>query len=138
MKKSKLTQYPMFLGASARIFDNARKLRNNMTEAEDKLWQKIRKGKIKGMQFRRQHPLNIFIADFYCPILKLVIEVDGGIHSSAEHMEYDTQRDAYMRENEIIVLGFTNSEVMENSRVVVEKIETVIQRLLAQSAKELK
>jgi very-short-patch-repair endonuclease len=101
-----------------------------MTEAEDKLWQKIRKGKIKGLQFRRQHPLNIFIADFYCSKLKLVIEVDGEIHNLEENKEYDEGRNSYMKENGITVLRFKNEEVMENPRKVIEKIQTAIDDLL--------
>lgn len=55
-----------------------------MTEAEDILWKHLRNKKLNGLKFRRQHPLDIFIADFYCHEKKLVIELDGGIHDILE------------------------------------------------------
>ncbi len=67
-----------------------------MTDAERLLWSKIRRKQLKGFQFYRQKIIGNYIADFYCPELKLVIEVDGGQHYSAEGRENDLTRDAYM------------------------------------------
>ncbi len=72
-----------------------------MTEAERLLWSKIIRKRLKGIQFYRQKITGNYIADFYCPELKLVIEIDGGQHDSAEGMEndhnerylYDSSRD---------------------------------------------
>jgi cyclase len=69
----------MFLGADRLIFENAKELRKNLTHSELLLWGYL-KQKPFGYKFRRQHPLGIYIADFYCHALKLVIEVDGSIH----------------------------------------------------------
>ncbi len=73
----------MFFGASKIIFENAKELRKNMTHAEKILWNHL-KVKPNGYKFRRQHPLGIYIADFYCHKLKLVIEIDGSIHDNDE------------------------------------------------------
>ncbi|MFN9062597.1 MAG: endonuclease domain-containing protein [Pseudanabaena sp.] len=88
-------------------------LRSNMTEPEEKLWQILR-GKQMGVKFRRQHGIGHYIADFYCPELKLVIEVDGDSHRSADAQAYDTVRHDFMVSLGIITLRFTNDEVMHN------------------------
>ena len=74
----------------------SRQLRNNSTDAEILLWSKIRMRQIRGLLFYRQKPLGGYIADFYCPKAKLVIEVDGGQHLTPEAIEYDKVRDEYM------------------------------------------
>lgn len=78
---------PLFYGASPEIFRRAEILRNNMTGAEQMLWDKINYKQLKGYRFRRQHPINRFIADFYCHKAKLVIELDGNIHDKKEVAE---------------------------------------------------
>ena len=84
----------MFYNASPIIFERANTLRNKMTTAETKLWEYLRGRRILNLRFRAQHPLNKFIADFYCHSLKLIIEVDGDIHKSKEQREYDIGREA--------------------------------------------
>ncbi|ANV87997.1 MULTISPECIES: endonuclease domain-containing protein [Cyanophyceae] len=88
-------------------------LRNNMTEPEKKLWQILR-GKQMGVKFRRQHGIGHYIADFYCPELKIVIEVDGDSHKSAEAQTYDAIRTDFMASLGITTLRFTNDEVIHN------------------------
>ena len=88
-------------------------LRSNMTEPEKKLWQILR-GKQMGVKFRRQHGIGHYIADFYCPELKLVIEVDGDSHNSADAQAYDAIRHDFMASLGITTLRFTNDEVMNN------------------------
>jgi very-short-patch-repair endonuclease len=78
----------MFYGASPNTFDLARLLRNNMTEAEIILWDKLKNRNIFKARFRRQHPIGIFIVDFYCHDYKLVIELDGEIHLNKEVRAY--------------------------------------------------
>jgi very-short-patch-repair endonuclease len=70
----------MHENASHFVFELARELRRNMTDAENKLWNHLKHG-VGGLKFRRQHPLKNYIADFYCHKLKLIIEADGGIHN---------------------------------------------------------
>jgi len=118
MKKNRLLEYAMFYGASPIIFDRAKQLRKSMTPAEKKLWEIIRTKQLNGLRFRRQHPLNAFIADFYCSELKLVIEVDGGIHNQQKQVERDNGRDAFMKEQGITVIRFTNEDVFQNIEYV--------------------
>jgi very-short-patch-repair endonuclease len=89
---SKSVENIMFYGASPVIFEKAKLLCESMTNAEKKLWDVLSNNKIMGLRFRSQHPINRFIADFYCHLIKLVIEVDGGIHNLPENKEYDIQR----------------------------------------------
>lgn len=100
----------------------SRTLRKKMTDTETLLWSKIRGKQLKGYQFYRQMIIGDYIADFYCPKSKLVIEVDGGQHYSAEGREKDKKRDDYMTRVGIIVLRFSDREVFENLDAVLEKI----------------
>ncbi|MDT8318231.1 MAG: endonuclease domain-containing protein [bacterium] len=105
-----------------RLKKYSQKLRKDMTDAERKLWSKIRGRQLKGHQFYRQKPIGCFIVDFYCPKAKLVIELDGGQHFSEEGMTKDGQRDSYMEGLGLRVLRFSDREVFENMRGVLEKI----------------
>jgi len=93
-----------------------------MTDAEMLLWSKLRGKQLKGFQFYRQKIIDNYIADFYCPKSKLVIEVDGGQHYSAEGREKDKKRDDYMASVGIAVLRFSDREVLVQLDVVIEKI----------------
>ena len=95
-----------------------------MTEAEKQLWNRIKEKQILGLQFRRQHPINIFIADFYCHKIALVIEVDGGVHLNQDQKERDEGRDYFMKELGLKVLRFTNDEIFNDLDEVVNKIMT--------------
>ncbi len=79
-----------------------------MTDAERLLWSKIRGKQLKGFQFYRQKIIGNYIADFFCPKSKLVIEVDGGQHYSAEGKEKDRMRNDYMKRTGITVLRFSD------------------------------
>jgi hypothetical protein len=66
----------MYFKATPGILENARRLRENMTDYEKLLWEKLKRKQICGLRFRRQHPIDIFIADFYCHEVRLVVEID--------------------------------------------------------------
>ena len=100
----------------------SRTLRRNMTDAEKLLWSKIRGKQLKGLQFYRQKIIGNYIADFYCPKTRLVIEIDGGQHYSSEGKEKDRVRDEYMTRAGITVLRFSDIEVLENLESVLEKL----------------
>jgi len=70
----------MFYRAPASIFKKAAMLRGNLTSAEVKLWQRLRGNQILGLRFKAQHPIDLYIADFYCHRAKVVIEIDGLNH----------------------------------------------------------
>jgi very-short-patch-repair endonuclease len=86
---SENSELPMFFGASPYIFSNAKRLRSYMTPAEFKVWNFLKSKNVLGVRFRPQHPLGIYIADFYCNKISLVIEIDGEIHNTESHIEYD-------------------------------------------------
>jgi very-short-patch-repair endonuclease len=103
------------------LVEIARALRKNMTPAEKCLWQRIRL-KSLGYTFFRQRPIDEYIVDFYCPNADLVIEVDGEIHLGSEAKENDHVRDEHLRSLELVVLRFSNSEVIDHTEKVIEKI----------------
>ena len=112
----------MFYGALPIHFEFARELRNNPTEAESFLWDHLHN--IKGIRFKRQHPILYFIADFYCHKAKLIIEVDGGYHTIPEQYEYDKNRNTDLEELGLKVIRFTNEQVLfeiEKTLYVIEK-----------------
>jgi len=93
-----------------------------MPDAERLLWSKVRGKQLKGYQFYRQRIIGNFIVDFYCPKVKLVIELDGGQHYSGEGLEKDKIRDAYLSGQGLKVLRFSDRDVFENITGVVESI----------------
>ncbi len=95
-----------------RIIRNARQLRTRQTDAEKRLWQHIRNSQL-GYKFRRQHPVFPYIVDFYCPRLKLAVELDGGQH--AEQTSYDQRRTQHLRKQGIEVVRFWNNEFLQNT-----------------------
>jgi imidazole glycerol-phosphate synthase subunit HisF len=122
----KVNKPSMFYGASNLIFKNAKKLRNNVTEAESFLWQSINNKQL-GVKFRRQHPISYFIADFYCHEAKLIIELDGSIHDLPEILNNDIERQKALEQLGIRVIRFKNAELYNNLNTVLNKINEAIQ-----------
>ena len=112
----------LFKGAKAAIFENARSLRKKGTVAEDLLWQELRNRKLQGMKFRRQHPINHYVADFFCSEKRLIIEVDGIVHHTKEAKENDEARTKDLASMGIQVLRFTNDEVEKDMNSVLQRI----------------
>ena len=110
------------------IFQIAERLRRDMTVTEKIIWDRVCKNQL-GVRIRRQHPVWKFIADFYCHEIKLVIEIDGGIHQRPENKEYDISRDIILKEFKIEILRFTNDEVINEPDLVIEKIKGTIETL---------
>jgi len=121
-------QVSMFYNAKPQIFEKAKMLRKNMTESEKKLWEFLRGRKVLGLRFRAQHPIDIFIADFYCHPLKMVIEVDGGIHNSKDQIEYDIGREAELNEWGIKVIRFSNEEIENDINMVKNQLVEICKR----------
>ena len=101
----------------------ARKLRKKQTTAELLLREILRNKNVNNLKFRRQHSVGNYIADFYCPEKKLVIELDGSIHNTTEQKKRDQERDVIMKQHNINVIRFTNDDVFE-------KVEEVIQTII--------
>ena len=107
-------QVSMFYGAKPHLFEKAKALRQNMTETE----QFLKGKKVLGLRFRAQHPIDIFIADFYCHPLKLVIEIDGGYHRETVQSDYDEGRTGELANWGIDVIRFTNEQIEQDFETV--------------------
>jgi very-short-patch-repair endonuclease len=108
----------------SQVVMHSRRLRGGMTDAEKKLWRHLRMRQIGRHKFRRQFPLEGYIADFACVEKKLVVEVDGGQH--AEDAEYDAQRSLAFEKLGYRTLRFWNNEVLGE----IEAVKAVIARAL--------
>jgi very-short-patch-repair endonuclease len=114
----------LFYGASPRTHQRARELRKTLTHAERVLWEALKNRKLSGLKFRRQHPIYCYIADFYCHEIRMVVELDGGVHHEIDQQEHDRSRDLVISELGIRILRFKNEEVMSNIGDVMEKIKS--------------
>jgi very-short-patch-repair endonuclease len=104
----------------------ARDLRSNMTDAEQILWRCLRRKQIGGFRFRRQHPFERFVLDFYCCDAKLAIELDGGQHNEPAVKDHDEARTALLEKHGIQVIRFWNNEILLNIEGVLESIYSVL------------
>ncbi len=104
----------------------ARQLRKQPTDAERRLWQRLRRNQL-GVRFHRQRPLGRYIVDFYCPAARLVIEIDGSQHFDTKGRQQDQVRDAALAQRGLRVLRFDNREVLQQTTAVVESIHSVVQ-----------
>lgn len=104
-------------------------LRSNTTSAEATFWTRVKKSKL-GLKFRRQHGVGPFVLDFYCPEVRLAVELDGQVHEDEFRSLRDEQRAEYLRKHGITILRFEN-------RVVFEGWE-VIEKTILQKAEELR
>ena len=100
----------------------ARTLRKNMTDSELKLWSRIRRKQMHGLQFYRQRAVGDYIVDFYCPQAQLVLEVDGSQYINKRRMISDQYRDSYLKQQGVTVLRFDNLQVLNQLDAVIEKI----------------
>jgi very-short-patch-repair endonuclease len=97
-----------------------------MTDAERKLWLRLRHLPVEGTHFRRQATIGPYFADFACHTRRLVIELDGGQHNFGEQAKRDVERDAYFRENGYRMLRFWNNDVLSNVHGVLEVISEAV------------
>lgn len=103
------------------IITKARRLRREDTKVEKILWKELRGNKL-GVKWRRQHPIDMYILDFYSPQINLCIELDGSVHNIKETKEYDSIREKYLKNRNIRILRFWNREVEKDLGGVLEKI----------------
>ncbi len=97
-------------------------LRNNATPAEKAMWNLLKGKQLAGFKFRRQHSVQYYVLDFYCPYRKLAIELDGEYHNSVKQQEHDAKRDQFLASVGITVLRFENRFVFEHAEQVLEEI----------------
>ena len=105
---------------SYEMHERAKKLRREITPAEKILWKELRTNKLNGLHFRRQQIIHGYFADFYCHQHELIVELDGGIHELQK--EYDTEREEYLMATGFRIIRFTNEEINENLKGVLQKI----------------
>jgi len=99
-----------------------RELRRNQTKAEQTFWAHVRDRRFLGLKFVRQYSAGPYILDFYCPKLKLAVELDGGQHTENDNKEYDAARSAYLKSQGIDVMRSWNHEVLQETDSVLDMI----------------
>jgi very-short-patch-repair endonuclease len=109
-----------------RSFIFRRRLRRDQTDAEKILWSFLRNKQFRGKRFLRQHGLGPYILDFYCPDIKLAIELDGGQHNECEGKVHDAIRSEYLLNQGVKVLRFWDHEVFQEIEGVLGKMEKIV------------
>ena len=99
--------------------DFAKSLRANMTDAERRLWYRLRAHRLEGIKFKRQVPIGRYVADFACMERKLLVEVDGGLHAESNS---DVERTKWLEDQGFRILRFWNNEVLNETNAVLEII----------------
>ena len=115
-----LMHYPTAKANATEQKDFRKALRSNMTPAEATLWRALKGSRAGGLKFRRQQGIGPFILDFYCPKYRIGIELDGASHDNK--FEYDAERTAYLHEQGIRVLRFSNQQVFTSMQGVLAEI----------------
>ena len=108
------------------MHNNARNLRKDQTPAERLLWSRLRARQVSGCKFRRQHPVDKYILDFYCREAHLTVEIDGGQHADDEHKRKDDLRTSIINGKGIRVIRFWNNDVLENLDDVIAEIDAAL------------
>ena len=93
------------------------------------MWEILRDRRLEGIKFRRQSPISIFVADFYCAALKLIVELDGEVHADPRQAAHDENRDAYLRSLGCTILRFPNRDLFKTREAVLARILEVAKRL---------
>ena len=112
----------MFYGASRIIFQNAKHLRNHVTNAEMIFWARLKEC-FPLLRFRRQHPMSDYVADFYSHKLKLVIEIDGSIHELEAVQKNDQEKEAHFISLGLTVIRFTNDDIKHRIDACIDEIK---------------
>jgi len=115
-----------FLRNDPTLKKRRRELRRNQTEAEKMVWAHLRNKQFYGMKFFRQYSIGPYILDFYCPTVKLAIELDGGQHNQPENKGYDLARSEFMKAQSIDVIRFWNDEVLLNMEGLLSELASKI------------
>ena len=105
-------------------------LRREETPTERMLWKHLRGKQLDGYRFRQQHGFGPYILDFYCPSIRLGIELDGSVHDTPEAQQKDVDRAEFLNQNHIHVIRFRNEEVEEDIGSVLDKIRIYINNII--------
>jgi len=110
-----------------KLYNRRKELRNNATVQESELWEHLKHSKL-GVKFRRQHSIGFYIADFYCPSKKLIIEIDGSSHNNEEQKLYDKDRTEFLLATGTRVIRFTNNQIDVDINNVLEVINKIVSK----------
>jgi very-short-patch-repair endonuclease len=105
----------------------ARQLRKSQTKAESRAWWLLRSRNLAGFKFRRQHPVGPFFADFCCPELKLIVELEGSVHSQPAVIKTDINRDEFLKREGYVVAHFSNGMVLKAPQEFVTRVKDLCQ-----------
>ena len=122
----KYTRKTIHLGAKASTFRNAHHLRTHETKAEKILWEHLRKRRMEGIKFRRQHPTKKFVVDFFASEVNLVIELDGDYHQEKIQIFADEQRDKSLILDKFLTIRFSDDQIFNSLESVLEEIRNKI------------
>jgi very-short-patch-repair endonuclease len=106
--------------------ERRRELRHNLTPAEAVLWLNLKKGQLDGKKFRRQHSIGPYIADFFCPEFRVIVELDGAGHKTELGAERDARRSEFLKRFGVRVIRFENKSVFENMEGVLDAIRAFL------------
>jgi len=106
----------------------ARELRQVETETEKILWESLRGKRLNGLKFRRQHPYEHYVLDFFCVEHQLVVELDGSVHHVLDQAAYDEERTNFLNEHGLHIIRFRNEDVKKNLSSVLQKIIEITAR----------
>jgi very-short-patch-repair endonuclease len=109
--------------------EKRRKLRKQQTYVEKLMWLHLRNRQVLGYKFRRQYSVDYFVFDFYCPELKIAIELDSDVHNQPEQKEYDIERQKFLEKFGIKFIRRKNEEFLGNPKKAFEKIEVLIKQM---------
>lgn len=111
-----------FIFNNKSLKNRRKELRTNQTDAEEKLWLFLKNKEFQGLKFFRQYSVGGYILDFYCPKLRIGVELDGSQHNKKEIKDYDKNRERILQASNIKIIRFWNDEVMRDVEKVLEKI----------------
>jgi len=103
-----------------------RELRQNQTECERILWSNLRSKRFNNLKFYRQYSVGRYVLDFYCPAVRLAVEVDGGQHNKTRQANRDIQRTKYLFRRGIMVIRFWNNDIRDNLQGVLERLDEAV------------
>jgi very-short-patch-repair endonuclease len=122
------------MDAPSRTIAAARRRRRELTKPEVLLWASLRRRAVGGFRFRKRHPIGPYVLDFYCPAVRLAVEVDGAVHEAPDQMRRDGSRDAWLAGQGVHVLRLPARYVLENLDGAYRMIEGEFIRLVAHEA----
>ena len=110
---------------SKELSDRARQMRHEDTQAESAAWELLRDRRTLGLKFRRQVPIDRYIVDFYCPEIRVIIEIDGGVHDQPGQAKWDEERNNRLLDLGYKLLHIHNDDVLEDPEWFTERIRSL-------------